>query len=85
VRLKEEDCILRVLTHHWKPFEYIGYLMQHTGNMVENTKIPPKKSQNPTTPQKEEELGPCGCMLSPLTGCVKILFLKLFIAIFGFS
>jgi hypothetical protein len=50
----------------------------HIGNKEEIQKITPS-----TPPPKGKNRAHGGCMLSLLTGCIKLLFLKLFVTIFG--
>jgi hypothetical protein len=62
----------------------LGTYREQIGDMVgtpKSQKIDPSPSA-PFSPPKEKNMDPPGCMLNHLIGCMKILFLKLFVTIF---
>jgi len=65
-----------------KVWFYWEHIEEHIGNLMgtENSKKNPSAGG-----PKENKLGPCLSMLSLLLGCIKFLFLKLFVTIFHLS
>jgi len=63
----------------------LGTYREQIGDMVgtpKSQKMDPSPSA-PFSPPKEKNMNPPRCMLNHLIGCMKTLFLKLFVTIFG--
>jgi hypothetical protein len=63
-----------------KVWFYWEHIEEHIGNFMgtDNQEKNPSAARDP----KENKLGPCLSMVSLLLGCIKFLFLKLFVTIF---
>ncbi len=69
-------------SYRTKVWFYWEHIEEHIGNSMGTEN--PKNNPSARDP-KEKKLGPCQSMLSLLLGCIKFLFLKLFVTIFDLS